>query len=162
RHYLFGFSGRVNRARMWLFYVVAWAMELALFMMILAVYGVLVATGVAREGAPPNVYPGIAMTGAVVAFMFLIYYVYMAVTVKRLHDRNKSAWWVLTFVVAPMALIFAPNILILTKTVSEDDPHARIAIVGIALAAMALYVWAFVELYCLRGTVGDNRFGPDP
>lgn len=23
-------------------------------------------------------------------------------------------------------------------------------------------LWAFVELGCLRGTIGDNRFGPDP
>jgi uncharacterized membrane protein YhaH (DUF805 family) len=26
----------------------------------------------------------------------------------------------------------------------------------------AVLVWAFVELGCLRGTLGPNRFGPDP
>jgi uncharacterized membrane protein YhaH (DUF805 family) len=31
-----------------------------------------------------------------------------------------------------------------------------------ALFGMALYVWGFVELYCLRGTSGDNQYGPDP
>jgi uncharacterized membrane protein YhaH (DUF805 family) len=30
------------------------------------------------------------------------------------------------------------------------------------LASFAITVWAFVELGCLRGTVGPNRFGPDP
>jgi len=29
-------------------------------------------------------------------------------------------------------------------------------------AATIINLWAFVELYILRGTVGDNRFGPDP
>jgi uncharacterized membrane protein YhaH (DUF805 family) len=28
--------------------------------------------------------------------------------------------------------------------------------------AFALYIWGFVEMGCLRGTVGPNRFGPDP
>ena len=23
-------------------------------------------------------------------------------------------------------------------------------------------IWYFVDVFCLRGTVGDNRFGPDP
>ena len=30
------------------------------------------------------------------------------------------------------------------------------------LVAFAITVWAFVELGCLRGTVGPNRYGPDP
>jgi uncharacterized membrane protein YhaH (DUF805 family) len=30
------------------------------------------------------------------------------------------------------------------------------------LAALAMLAWAFVELACLRGTTGENRFGPDP
>jgi uncharacterized membrane protein YhaH (DUF805 family) len=30
------------------------------------------------------------------------------------------------------------------------------------LAGFAITVWAFVELGCLRGTVGPNRYGPDP
>ena len=30
------------------------------------------------------------------------------------------------------------------------------------LVAIALYLWGFVEILCLRGTRGPNRFGPDP
>jgi uncharacterized membrane protein YhaH (DUF805 family) len=29
-------------------------------------------------------------------------------------------------------------------------------------ASTLVSLWAFVEIYCLSGTVGDNRFGPDP
>jgi len=32
----------------------------------------------------------------------------------------------------------------------------------LALLAFALVVWAFIEMGCLRGTVGVNRYGPDP
>jgi uncharacterized membrane protein YhaH (DUF805 family) len=30
------------------------------------------------------------------------------------------------------------------------------------LVAFVLCLWGFVELLCLRGTRGPNRFGPDP
>ena len=32
----------------------------------------------------------------------------------------------------------------------------------IALVPLVGGIWAFVECGCLRGTVGPNRFGPDP
>jgi uncharacterized membrane protein YhaH (DUF805 family) len=50
----------------------------------------------------------------------------LAISVRRLHDRDKSGWWVL--------LNFVP-------------------LIGIII----LIVW-----FCMRGTVGPNRFGPDP
>jgi uncharacterized membrane protein YhaH (DUF805 family) len=32
----------------------------------------------------------------------------------------------------------------------------------ILLAAAAIAIWGFVELGCLRGTPGPNRYGADP
>jgi uncharacterized membrane protein YhaH (DUF805 family) len=57
----------------------------------------------------------------------------IAVVVRRLHDRDMSGWWYLGAIVASM-----------------------IPVVGF-LASIALLV-----LFCLPGTVGPNRFGPDP
>lgn len=53
--------------------------------------------------------------------------------VRRFHDRNMSGWWVLGFAVA-----------------------GAIPIVGYA-ASLAAFV-----ITVLKGTDGDNRFGPDP
>jgi uncharacterized membrane protein YhaH (DUF805 family) len=50
----------------------------------------------------------------------------LAVSVRRLHDIDKSGWW--------LFLILIP-------------------IIG----AVVLLVW-----FCTRGTMGSNRFGPDP
>ena len=61
---------------------------------------------------------------AIFALAFLIPGI--AVSVRRLHDRDKSGWF--------MLLIFIP-------------------LVG----AIILIVW-----FCTRGTLGPNRFGPDP
>jgi uncharacterized membrane protein YhaH (DUF805 family) len=30
------------------------------------------------------------------------------------------------------------------------------------LIALAIWIWAFVELGCLRGTIAGNPYGPDP
>jgi uncharacterized membrane protein YhaH (DUF805 family) len=32
----------------------------------------------------------------------------------------------------------------------------------LSLITLAVAVWFFVELGCLRGTIGDNQYGPDP
>lgn len=49
----------------------------------------------------------------------------LAVAIRRLHDTNRSAWWVL------------------------------IALTGVGI--IVLIVW-----YCMRGTIGENQYGPDP
>lgn len=57
----------------------------------------------------------------------------IAVAVRRLHDRNMSGWWYLGFIVL-----------------------SAIPFVGV-VASIAMLV-----IFCLKGTDGDNRFGPDP
>ena len=37
--------------------------------------------------------------------------------------------------------------------------HAAMAL---GLATFVLYLWGFVEMYCLKGSRKTNRFGPDP
>jgi uncharacterized membrane protein YhaH (DUF805 family) len=32
---------------------------------------------------------------------------------------------------------------------------------ALTLVASAILIWAFVELACLRGTIGANQYGPD-
>jgi uncharacterized membrane protein YhaH (DUF805 family) len=74
-----------------------------------------------------------------------------ATTVKRLHDRNKSGWWM-------VPLLIAPNVI----DRLEDRLADSHAVALLSLVALVLYVSGFVELFCLRGTRGPNRFGPDP
>ncbi|UZE50273.1 DUF805 domain-containing protein [Rhodopseudomonas sp. P2A-2r] len=78
-------------------------------------------------------------------------WVFAAATIRRLHDRNKSGWWIFHFYVAPVALNnFAARL---------DFSYATLAI---GLIAMALSVWGCVETLFLQGTRGPNRFGADP
>lgn len=101
----FWFAGRIPRSTFW-------ACVVAMFIATLAL-GLLLVTGL-----PTIIY--------YLLYAVLVYFGFV-VSIKRWHDRNKSAWWVL--------ISFIP-------------------LVG--------PIWAFVELGCLAGTDGENRYGDDP
>jgi uncharacterized membrane protein YhaH (DUF805 family) len=74
-----------------------------------------------------------------------------ATAVKRLHDRNKSGWWIVPFFIAPILLSKVGDWL------GDSYPADLLMLVMIALS-----LWGFVEVLCLSGTSGPNQFGPDP
>jgi uncharacterized membrane protein YhaH (DUF805 family) len=37
-----------------------------------------------------------------------------------------------------------------------------VAVIILGVAVTAINLWFFVEFGCMRGTIGANRFGPDP
>jgi uncharacterized membrane protein YhaH (DUF805 family) len=75
---------------------------------------------------------------------------FIAIGIKRLHDRDKSGWWLLVFYVLPAVL----------SSIAEAAGTGLQFI--FLLAILALWIWGFVELGCLRGTVGPNKYGSDP
>jgi uncharacterized membrane protein YhaH (DUF805 family) len=131
-HVWFGFSGRLNRAKYWLVVVVNLVVLIGLG--IVAFYVV---------GTPPlwGVFALVALVLAVSG---------LAIGVKRLHDRDKSAWWLLLFYLGPSVLSSLGGLF--------GDAGAIL----FGLASLALSIWTLVELGCLRGTDGPNRYGPDP
>jgi uncharacterized membrane protein YhaH (DUF805 family) len=85
----------------------------------------------------------------------------LAVGAKRMHDRNRSGWWIILFLYAPWALSIIELALLPTIVSDMNLPSALVATLS-SLVVFVLQIWAFIELYCLRGTIGQNRFGPDP
>jgi uncharacterized membrane protein YhaH (DUF805 family) len=79
----------------------------------------------------------------------------IAVGIKRLHDRNKGGWWLLLFYVVPGMISAAQRV------VDEEGGRSGIVLV-LALASVAIPIWALIELGCLRGTAGPNQYAPDP
>jgi uncharacterized membrane protein YhaH (DUF805 family) len=74
--------------------------------------------------------------------------------IKRLHDRNKTGLWMLLFYLGPY---------ILDNAASSAELHGNSAAWVVAEALnLAITLWAFVELACLRGTIGPNQYGDDP
>ncbi len=154
RRLFFSFKGRINRAKFWIGHLLTllWVMLLSLFYWVASDY--LLARG------PRNVAPGMEFQeqlgtwlaiGALVVGMGLLWLVpILALAVKRLHDRNKRGWWLLVFYVLPSIL----------GSLAKQSPSPLAP--ALDLAGAALGIWGFVEIGCLPGTRGANRFGRDP
>ena len=140
---LFGFSGRIGRAQCWFASIVIGAVSLATFVLAAMAGGL---ESIAGLAAIAVVYIG-------------SYFCLIAVGCKRLHDRDKSGWWLLLFYLVPSALYLAIGAI----QMDEEPQVGTLAFLAAAgTAALAIGIWYFVEVYCLRGSAGPNRFGPDP
>jgi uncharacterized membrane protein YhaH (DUF805 family) len=148
RSFLFSFEGRINRAKYWL---------VALAFLIGGTFILMQSLFVLADGLS-NADPATIATLLPILFYAIAYplyalvtWIYAATTIKRLHDRNKSGWWIIPFGVLPVLL---PEV---AGWVGQSYPALFLGTV-----AFVLSIWSFVETFCLRGTRGPNRFGPDP
>ncbi len=149
--FLFSFEGRINRAKCWLAAFI-WFATVFSFMTIFlfVVVGILRASGHDfHVVSTRTMHPAFYLLG----FPLLVIGVWLfaATTIKRLHDRDKSAWWLIPFFIAPSLLDKLWDWL--------DDPALALVV---SAFGFGLSLWCFVELFCLKGTRGPNRFGPDP
>jgi uncharacterized membrane protein YhaH (DUF805 family) len=143
---LFSFNGRINRAKYWLavlIYMVVWTVFFATIFVWLGGLNVDDLWSFAGKGLL------IWLVGLIL--LILGTWSGLAVGVKRLHDRDKSGWWILLF-------WLGPSILGGWQTVTPDLGGGFIFSIG----ATAIAIWAFVELGCLPGTPGPNQYGSDP
>lgn len=98
-----------------------------------------------------------ALTGSLLPFLFL------PIFVRRLHDQDRSGWW--SIVLAPPVLLSAWKAQTLAEwqdrfgTASSqprpEDPWPATVLYLICFAV-------FLVLVAWPGTIGPNRFGPDP
>ena len=136
---LFSFQGRINRGKYWLggaITLIPW----------LICFGLIGTIAMDEEGGGASTMI-MAVLALVIGIALLV--VGVAIGVKRLHDRDESGWFLLLFYLAPIVL---------------DGLARGIGGLGLLLdlVSLGISIWAFIELGCLRGTVGPNRFGPDP
>ena len=84
----------------------------------------------------------------------------LSVTVRRLHDTNRSGWWILLPLVTAI-LIFAGFIAALTSNPFNPFNGPGLVFVGVPVvlwlaATILLIVWML-----LPSNPGNNRFGPN-
>ena len=160
-HQYFGFSGRINRGRFWLlsillivFSILAWVVA---FLVALFILGVNVTDGSGLDQPDKLVQMILDYAVAFIVLLGLaiaIWVSWFAIGVKRLHDRDKSGWWIVVFYILPWILGGAAN------TVDKQGNDTLTLI--LSLIGLLLMLWGIVVLGFLRGTRGPNRFGPDP
>src|SRR5215218_1057983 len=149
---LFGFRGRINRAKWWLAILVY---------IIVGVVAAIIAAVVGESAG--NIVTLIAVIPQI--------WIALAAGAKRLHDLYRTAAWLVLFVLGPIVLlvvffVMAGMDVLMALAAGDLDATtlARIGAIGlvIGLLWLALAIWALIWFGCLRGTVGPNQYGPDP
>jgi len=158
-HFYFSPIGRISRSQYWLRF---WLPYLGIFI-VLDMIGAIAGQGSALAVA-------ISITTSILSLV--IFWPWIALLIKRMHDRDKAWWWI-WFYFAPGFLFFISLIIwlgtaFLSIAAGDTDVAvptlggAGIAVIIIGAIWFGSFIWFFVEFGCLRGTAGSNRFGPDP
>jgi uncharacterized membrane protein YhaH (DUF805 family) len=172
--FLFALDGRINRAKAWLALLVTLCWMIVVAILMLAIDGMfgnpvksvhfnindifafvdpaVLRAGIARlregkEASPAHLVLAFLHGAGTLIFAW----VYLATSVKRLHDRDRSGWWIVPFFIFPG--LYAQFV--------DRLPNSYFMF-PLALSAFILMIWGFVEIYCLRGTRWTNQFGPNP
>jgi uncharacterized membrane protein YhaH (DUF805 family) len=137
---VFSISGRVSRLGFWRFQVVqalclagVWCLTLFSTM----------------AGGWLGLAPMLLLAPVVAAGVY--------VCIRRLHDRDRSAWWILPFTLAPYLLFVVAH-----ELAYAHGGLGYLASLSLYLGGFAMWVWSWIEIGWRRGTRGPNRFGPPP
>ncbi|MGI8943571.1 MAG: DUF805 domain-containing protein [Qipengyuania sp.] len=126
------FSGRSRRMEYWMFALLNVIVMTVLMFLAFGAGGFAnLADPEAAEAGLGAMFGGLGLLLVIYALAVLIPSV--AVTVRRLHDRDMSGWWYLGAILGSM-----------------------IPVIGFLVSI------AFLVLMALPGTRGPNRYGPDP
>lgn len=158
------FKGRACRSEFWWFVLFTLIVDVALdFVMGLFMIPLLF-KGEFNAESITNVSSPFGIVSLVFALAFLL--PSLGVMVRRLHDTNKSGWWIVVYYLLT-ALCMVPVFLLFTMADHSEQFNDKItfalifvvSIMAILLLALAitLLVWC-----CQRGTIGPNKYGPDP
>jgi uncharacterized membrane protein YhaH (DUF805 family) len=146
--YFFGFEGRAERGTYWFIGLLS---AFATALVVAAAVGLTAWQVPGALDLPKEEFRALLMLRVIgLAPLLLLFFIMgLSVTVRRLHDRNRSGFWAL--------LCYSPTLLRLISIVFGASELSDIA-GGLALI---VGVWTLVDLGLLPGTKGANRFG-DP
>ncbi len=153
------FSGRSRRMEFWMWIVLQVIVYFVFWVLLFAVGGSAIMMG---ANNPTAALAG----GGAIMIIGLLYMVYglavlvphLAVAVRRLHDTNRSGWWILAPMV-PYLGVFLAGALVASSP--DLAGVAGILMMVCGLAALGLVILLIV-FYFMEGTKGPNKYGPDP
>lgn len=173
---LFSFTGRLNRAPFWGYSILAIAVALVVQSVVMStVLGPTIAVIIdqVQKGGKPDVQELIGMFTSMaprigwlaIVLQVIFAYPFAALCVKRRHDRNKSGNDVLIYIGLGI-LVSVLTLLGIGMTTTEvrgivvPTPESWMQLVQLLLFIFGVYL--FIVLCFLKGTVGENAYGPDP
>lgn len=153
------FSGRSRRMEFWMWQL----LQFILYIGVIVLTVVLGGGAMMMLGKDPT---SALAAGGTILLLFGIYGIYclailipsLAVAVRRLHDTNRAGWWLLGPVVPYILIMFAGGV----ASASPDSVGGARILVLVASLAMLVLAITLLVFYCLDGTPGSNKYGPDP
>jgi uncharacterized membrane protein YhaH (DUF805 family) len=138
------FSGRAPRSEYWYF---------VLFSILIQIPATILDSAFSPAGSSSRSGPVSALLSLVLLLPSL------AVTVRRLHDTNRSGFWILAFygVIFVGVIIFLASLFEGIRTGALSPTYA----IGLFALILGAGIWMIVWL-AQRGTSGPNKYGPDP
>jgi uncharacterized membrane protein YhaH (DUF805 family) len=158
--FLFSFEGRISRAKYWLAGLIILCSMFLVLMVLAAVatiFGIgaplaINVIGIAASidfsddpASKASLFPQIVIIPMTLVFGWC----YAAASIKRLHDRNKSGWWIVPFIVA--SGLYGQF---------GDRLGGSYAAAVIELAVYIAFMWGGVEMCCLKGRPGPTGLDP--
>ena len=160
------FRGRESRSEYWRIMRVVFAAPAVLFIVIILALGVVSGYAVILAAIPLCLFLVLASSPF-----------WLAATVRRLHDTDRSAVWLLIYIVVTLGWVALVAVSVwgygvLLEASSEDDHTEGFELVGWTFIVIAIGgFWSLISLagmgvliaVCNRpGAIGPNRYGPDP
>lgn len=152
---LFGFNGRINRMQYWLAtigssFVAGMISYTVTFSMLMG------ASAMPKDGAAA------ANLGMLVAFVVICAisgWINTAIQWKRFHDRGRPGWIAL----APL-LPTAMMVMHVVSSAASNAPFGQMlsGLMTWLMVLMAMGLYFFIELGCLAGNAGPNKYGNPP
>jgi uncharacterized membrane protein YhaH (DUF805 family) len=160
------FSGRASRAEFWWFFLFLMIFYVVVWLALLSVIGVSASSG--RQ-------PSVGLIGAFgIGWIFmLLFWLAMiiptiAVQVRRLHDSDRSGWWVGGFYLAYLVYVVVMFRMLASFQVATNgappdlSPTSGLGMISFFGFAFFVYSITLLVFFCVGGTAGPNRYGDDP
>lgn len=165
---MFNFSDRASRSEYWWFFL----FQFLLYIGVQIAFGALIARDPQLQIAMTNpngmeLYfqqnPQLLyqIGYAFAASLFVFFLPNLAVTIRRLHDTDRSGWFIFMPTLVGIVAGLVGGFLMAGAAASGSSNGAMFIMMAIMIIPAIAYIW-FIVVLCLPGTHGNNRFGGDP
>jgi len=154
------FQGRSRRMEFWMYNLGVWLLFVALTIVAMVIgFG---SMGMASQSQNPGAGLVGMMAGmGLLSIVFLIlalglFIPSIAVAVRRPHDTDRSGFWLLM----PVGFYLVGMVISFAGAMNQSSGVVAIGLIFSLLQFIASIV--LLVFYCLPGTPGPNKYGPDP
>ena len=160
------FSGRSPRAEFWWYFLFTTIIYLVFWVIFMGAAGASMSDA-AASGDPSMGMLGALGVGAIFIGLFWLAIIIptIAVQVRRLHDQDRSGWWLgAYYLLYVLYMVMSFGTVLGAAGTADPSQISPSGLIGTMVIGLAFFIYSIVLLvfFCLPGTKGSNRFGPDP